>query len=101
MKQLCAILALPLLAACATTAPDVGEDPPMRAAPEGECDATRAQAHLGERATAEVGQHLLGATGARSLRWIPPRSAVTMDYRMDRVNVEYDDSFTITRIHCG
>ena len=101
MKQLSTMLALPLLAACASTAPDAGEDPPLRPAPEGQCDTDNVQDRLGAQATEETGRALLAATGARSLRWIPPNSAITMDYREDRLNVEYDDSFTITRLYCG
>ena len=35
------------------------------------------------------------------LRWAPPRSAMTMDYRQDRVNVMYDDAYKITQVTCG
>ncbi|HMO68727.1 MAG TPA: I78 family peptidase inhibitor, partial [Novosphingobium sp.] len=41
------------------------------------------------------------ATGARTLRWMPPRTAVTMDYRADRLTVSYDDNRIIERISCG
>ena len=40
-------------------------------------------------------------TGARTLRWGPPRSAMTMDYRQDRVNVMYDDTYKSTQVTCG
>jgi len=35
------------------------------------------------------------------LRWGPPRSAMTMDFRQDRVTVAYDDAMIITHIACG
>jgi len=69
--------------------------------PAGECTADVAQDMIGQRATAELGTELLRRTGARNLRWVPPRSAVTMDYRADRLTVGYDDAYSIVRISCG
>lgn len=40
-------------------------------------------------------------TGSKALRWIPPRSAVTMDFRSDRLNIAYDDDMIITMVNCG
>jgi hypothetical protein len=34
------------------------------------------------------------------LRWVPPRTAVTMDYRPDRLTVSYDDAMVITKVSC-
>lgn len=95
MKQ-AAILAAGVmgLAGCAT----VGDGP---AAPAGECSADGAQRFVGQKATAELGAQLLRTTGARTLRWVPPRTAVTMDFRADRLTVSYDDAMTIERISCG
>jgi len=66
-----------------------------------ECTADAAQDMIGQRATAGLGTELLQRTGTRNLRWVPPRSAVTMDYRADRLTVGYDDAYTILRISCG
>lgn len=84
------------LGACTTTA----QEPPVRELP-GECDASGVQDHVGHRATAESGAVLLRLTGARVLRWVPPRTAVTMDFRADRLTVSYDDNMVIERISCG
>ena len=81
------------LAACATT----GERSDLAAA----CDDQPGQSFVGQRATAEAGTQLLRLTGAQLLRWGPPRSAMTMDFRQDRVTVAYDDAMIITRIACG
>jgi hypothetical protein len=67
----------------------------------GVCDAARAQALVGQQATAEVGQRLLALTGARNLRWVAPGMAVTMDFRPDRLTVTYDETMRIERISCG
>jgi len=96
------LLALAGLAACATTPPpfDDAGNPRVRE-PVGECDADSVQDHVGHRATAEAGATLLQLTGARTLRWVPPRTAVTMDFRPDRLTVSYDDDMIIERITCG
>ena len=81
------------LAACATTG--------NGSAAAATCQAEPGQSFVGRRATAEVGAAVLRATGAGLLRWGPPRSAMTMDFREDRVTVAYDDAMTITRVSCG
>lgn len=81
------------LAACATpTEPGMGE---------GACKADPGQRFVGQKATTETGTALIRATGARQLRWVPLRSAVTMDFRADRLTVSYDDNYTIERVSCG
>ena len=81
------------LAGCATTGETL--------AGEGPCKAEPGQGFVGQRATAEVGAQLLRATGAKQLRWGPPRSAMTMDFRADRLTVAYNDAMTIERVTCG
>lgn len=87
------------LAGCASTAPPLAERPVRE--PAGACDASGVQDHIGHRASAAAGQTLLELTGARILRWVPPRSAVTMDFRPERLTVSYDDDMVIDRIGCG
>lgn len=87
-----------LLAGCATAA-DGGEMPVRE--PSGECEASGVQNLVGQRATAEVGARLLRETGATTLRWVPPNTAVTMDFRPDRLTVSYDANMMIERITCG
>jgi len=77
------------------------ERPDARPPGQALCDAGPAQRHVGEKATAQLGETILAETGARTLRWGPPRSAWTMDYRMDRVNVRYGDDMAIEAITCG
>ena len=89
------------LGACATTPSSSGEGEPPARAPEGECDASGVQDMVGEVASQELGATLLERTGARVLRWVPPNTAVTMDYRLDRLTVSYDAGMVIERISCG
>ena len=94
-----ALLVLPLLAAAC--APMEGDGEIRTRPPAGECEASEAQAMLGQRASADVGAALLERTGATILRWVPPRTAVTMDFRPERLTVSYDDDYVIDRISCG
>lgn len=93
-------LALPI-AACATS-PAVAPEPEERVlGADGTCDAAPAQSLIGQLATQELGAQVLQLTEARTLRWGPPNSAMTMDYRQDRVNVFYDRQMRVERITCG
>ena len=97
--RLLAIAAVLPLAACTQERPPVESAPPPPA--EMTCKADAAQSYVGQTATPDLGGAILKATGARTLRWGPPRSAMTMDYRVDRVNIMYDDAYKITQVTCG
>lgn len=97
--RLLAIAAVLPLAACTQEKPPVESTPPPPA--EMTCNAAAAASYVGQTANADVGSAIVKATGARTLRWGPPRSAMTMDYRQDRVNVIYDDAYKITQVTCG
>ncbi|WP_326913992.1 I78 family peptidase inhibitor [Sphingopyxis chilensis] len=98
--RLLAIAAVLPLAACTQERPPVESAPPP---PEAEmtCKVEAVQSYVGQTATPELGGTILKASGARTLRWGPPRSAMTMDYRQDRVNIMYDDAYKITQVTCG
>lgn len=103
MKQALIGLAAIGLAGCATPGDEAPGQPPDAALPPGAmmCDAERVQAYVGKPASADTGAAILKESGARRLRWGPPNAAWTMDYRPDRVNVQYDGGMTITQITCG
>ncbi len=92
MRRMIASVVLMALSACSTTG-DWGAG--------GSCREEPASRFVGQKATGELGWKIQAATGARTLRWVPPRSAVTMDFRPDRVTVGYDDDMTITSAKCG
>jgi hypothetical protein len=94
-----AMTALSALAGCAMNYAPTVEAPPAPGAAM--CEAEPVKTYVGQRATAENGAAILAQSGARTLRWGPPRSAWTMDYRQDRVNVRYDEDMVITEITCG
>lgn len=101
MRAVVVIAAALSISACASTAPTSDRiiKVPARSGPV--CDATGLQDHLGHTATQQSGAKLLELSGAHSLRWGPPDSAWTMDYREDRLNVRYDHEMKITAITCG
>lgn len=85
------------LAGCATT----GTPSASGYTGPNECKPEKAQRFVGQKASTEVGNAVLKASGAGQLRWGPPRSGMTMDLRPDRVTVAYNDAMTIERVTCG
>lgn len=65
------------------------------------CNADKAQALIGRPWSDELQPQALKLSGARTLRPIPPGTAVTMDYRADRLNVEIDAGGKVTAVRCG
>ena len=94
MRKLVALCSI-ALAAC-TTVP--AEGPPQAS---GKCRAGGLERYVGQAATAENGAAILRESGARTLRWIPHGSAVTMDYSEQRVNVKLDPQRRIEAVTCG
>ena len=84
------------LSGCATTTA-TGE----RATFGGKCNAEPAQRFVGEKADVAHGLTIQQVTGSELFRWAPPRSALTMDFREERVTIAYDDAMVITMITCG
>jgi len=97
IRMLALAAAVPLAACAASELPAETAPPPAEMA----CSADAVQSLIGQTATADVGAQLLKGSGAGTLRWVPPRTAVTMDYRPDRLTVSYDDALKIERISCG
>jgi hypothetical protein len=89
-------LAIALLAVAAACTPvELRQPPATRCAADGLGDL------IGKRASDARGDVLLKRSGARTLRWIAPDSAVTMDLRDDRLNVHVDGKGRIERLRCG
>lgn len=95
-----AAAALLPLAACSTM-DGAAEPAPLPPPAEAACNGDAGQSFVGQTASAETGAALLRATGARTLRWVAPGMAVTMDFRPDRLTVSYDGAMKIERVSCG
>ena len=86
-----------LLAGCAP----ISEPTPHRLTPAETCDANAVEGMIGRPATAELGVEAMRIAGARSLRWKVPGGVMTMDYRIDRLNVALDERNIVTGFDCG
>ena len=95
------IAAISMLATGACMTPVDAENPPVAGASGHRCDASPAQGLVGRQATTELGTRALELTGARTIRWIQPGQAVTMDYRADRLNIKLDAQNRVEGITCG
>ena len=85
------------LAGCTVT----GGDRPAAPSEVAACRNDGLEIYVGRKVTAVLGAELLAKSGARALRWGPPRSAMTMDFRPDRLTVSYDDNMAVTSARCG
>lgn len=101
MRILIAAIFLTGCAAPEREAPYTTDKVPAADAGGFECDAAPAQYAIGKKTSTALAQELMAKSGASVLRWIPPRTAVTMDYSSVRLNISYDDNMVIDRISCG
>ncbi len=102
MKAILGILML-MTMACAPVTPSAGGEEP---APDQSplnlvCKADAARSLIGKERSEAVGADARRLTGARTIRWIRPGDAVSMDYRTDRLNIHLDGRGRVERIDCG
>ena len=90
------LLTVALLAGCATSG-----TPGVAGEPDGACRGDDLQRFVGQTATGALGAEMLKTSGATTLRWVPPNTAVTMDFRADRLTVSYDADYKIVSASCG
>ncbi len=69
--------------------------------PPTECDASGAEWAVGEHATDQVVERARLASGAQTVRVLRPGEAGTMDYDVNRLNLDVDDSDRIVEVRCG
>ena len=89
-----------LLAACASTS-QTGATPVHGVTPGHKCEANGTDRFIGQMRTSHTRGAIMRATRAAVLRWSPPNTMLTMDYREDRVTVWLDQANKITKIRCG
>lgn len=73
----------------------------MPAPTRGTCDASGGQRLVGQPFRGGIGERARRLTGSKMVRVIRPGQAVTMDYRVERVNVSIDDRGRVESIRCG
>ena len=111
-----ALTALPLALALAGCVSNIGtegrpvyanvgkENPRVRGSDGGVCNQDAlmaADGFIGRTASTELGGEMMKLSGATTLQWIAKGSAVTMDYREDRLRVQLDDNNHIVSHICG
>ena len=65
------------------------------------CHTAKAKTLIGRARSPAVERQALRLSGAGIVRWIPPGTMVTMDYRPDRLNLRLDGRARIRKINCG
>lgn len=99
-------LALPLLlAACAGDNREpytTGIREPISLRDDGDaCGSSLVQNYVGLRANQTVREEVTRRSGAATIRWIEPGTAVTMDFSEARLNAELDQDGVVTSLRCG
>jgi hypothetical protein len=94
-----------LLAACASS-PSVDAQPVQATPIHGEtaghtCRTAGTDRFIGKTATKLMGAAIKDVSKAAVLRWAPPYTMLSMEFRADRVNVYFDEHKRITKINCG
>ena len=85
------------LGACATADPI----PMHRDTGAYTCQDSSLQQFVGQPATQEVGAQMLRASGARTVRWVRPGMAVTMEFSPERLTVHLDEAGRVQSASCG
>jgi hypothetical protein len=97
--RLAAAATLLSLAACSAEAPPPAPTPPPPAA-QG-CGAEQLGAYVGQPASDEVLARIREWRGDAPIRVLKPGSAMTMDYRPERLNIFLDDKGVIEKFQCN
>ena len=89
------IVLLLSMGACATIPP---QGPPM---PIAQCNAAAVSWVLGREPTAEVIERARVESGSATVRVVQPGTAVTADFRADRLNLNVNMRNAIDAVKCG
>jgi hypothetical protein len=94
------------LGACSTAQAPAGDSPSESAPGQGttpahKCDSTNIQQFVGQQRSAELERRMLQVSGASLVRWAPFGTAVTMEFRFDRLTAFLDENNRIDRISCS
>ena len=86
------------LGACATAqpvAPGSGGDPAHA------CDRSNIEQFVGKSRSSELERQMRHVSHAAVVRWVPRGTAVTMEFRADRLTVFLDENNRVERISCS
>ena len=97
MRSFLVCLTLFAAVGCETVNDDIAANDDPRYA----CSTTNLGGLVGQEATQRLGTEAMRLSNSRTIRWIRPGDAVTMDYRLDRLNVMLDSVNLVTGFNCG
>jgi len=97
MRAVVGLAAILASAGCVTPADEI----PARDDTRFTCSATNLAGLVGQTANTQLGAEAMRTANARTVRWIRPGDAVTMDYRTDRLNIDLDAANRVTGFRCG
>ncbi|PTW44335.1 peptidase inhibitor I78 family protein [Sphingomonas faeni] len=95
------VLVAALLASAGCTPVEMRGETPAAQPVTAACNADSLGDLVGKRASDARADVMQTRSGARTLRWIAPNTAVTMDFRADRLNVYVDAKGRIERFTCA
>ena len=95
------VLIAALAATAACTPVEMRGETPAAQPVAATCDPASLGDLVGKRASDARADVMQTRSGARTLRWIAPNTAVTMDFRADRLNVYVDAKGRIERFTCA
>lgn len=87
--------------AAATARPSAGPQDIDSDSPGDTCGAGKVARFVSQEATPAVRARLTAEVGHDRIRWVGPDTAVTMDFRPDRLNVSLDEKDIITGGRCA
>lgn len=74
---------------------------PIVAPPPAPCRIEALDSLVGRPGSAVLAAEALTKSGARTVRWIRPHEAVTMDFREDRLNINLGEDDLVKEFTCG
>lgn len=98
MRNLFTTALLPLAACTVATSNATADSMP---ATSGACRSEALGQFIGQPASDKLGERMLRASGAKTIRWVPKGGVVTMDFSPQRLTVQLDGSNRIETANCG
>jgi len=90
------------IGACAIEAAPGDSAPPTPGTPVAhKCDNANIQQFVGKQRSTALEHEMLRISGAAFVRWAPAGTAITMEFRSDRLTVFLDASNRVERISCS
>lgn len=94
------ILAMSLTACTSTSDPEIPSNPKPETT-ESACGADKVGSYVGQPFNNDLLIKIKAESTAQNVRVLHPGSAMTMDYRPDRLNIHVDANGRIEKMHCN